>query len=302
MLLPGLVAFAVAALLTPLLAAWARRGNLLDIPNERSSHHIATPRIGGAAFVLAFLTGVGAATLSGDGLATTALSVVGAACGLSLLGLADDVRPLPALLRLMIQIGISLWLVRAAGTLLPGGIPTPVAVALAALWMTAATNAFNFMDGIDGIAASQAIAAGTGWAIVGRLVGSPDLTLLGLLAAAAPGGFLLYNWSPARVFMGDGGSAFLGFLLAALPLAADRRRPDLWLCAALFMWPFLFDTAFTLLRRISRRENILLAHRSHIYQRLTSAGLTHATVAVLYFVLAIVGVAAGVALVSRRVP
>ena len=184
MLLPGLVAFAVATLLTPLLAAWARRRDLLDIPNERSSHQIATPRIGGAAFVLAFLSGVGTALFFGDGLATTALSVLGAACGLSLLGLLDDVRPLPALLRLMIQIGISLWLVRAAGTLLPGGIPTPVAVALAALWMTAATNAFNFMDGIDGIAASQAIAAGAGWAIVGRLVGSPDLTLLGMLAAS----------------------------------------------------------------------------------------------------------------------
>lgn len=298
MLGPALVAFLTAAVLTPLLTAWARRRSLLDIPNERSSHRVATPRIGGAAFVLALLVGMGVAHLGGSSLPATAWLVVAAACGLALVGLIDDFHPLPALLRLVIQLGISVLI--AGISTQPGAVPPVAAIALMALWTTAATNAFNFMDGIDGIGAGQAIAAGVGWALVGRFIESNDVALLGLLAAAAPAGFLLYNWAPAKVFMGDVGSAFLGFLFAAIPLAAGPLLFDLWVCAALLLWPFLFDTAFTLVRRIHRRENVLAAHRSHLYQRLTATGLSHAKVALLYSALAFTGVVAAVALASHQ--
>jgi UDP-N-acetylmuramyl pentapeptide phosphotransferase/UDP-N-acetylglucosamine-1-phosphate transferase len=126
------------------------------------------------------------------------------------------------------------------------------------------------------------------------------VALLGLLGAAAPAGFLLYNWAPAKVFMGDVGSAFLGFLFAALPAVAGQARLELWVCAVLLLWPFLFDTALTLTQRIYRRENILAAHRSHVYQRLTASGLSHARVAVLYTVLAFTGVIAAVVVVSDK--
>ena len=300
MFFPGLVAFVFAAVLTPLLTTWARRRNLLDIPNERSSHRIATPRIGGAAFVLALLAGLAVALFNGGRLSSGALMIVNAACSLAVVGLIDDFHPLPAVLRLVIQIGISVLVAAANTTALPAMMPVALAITIIALWMTAATNAFNFMDGIDGIAAGQAIAAGVGWAIVGGLIGSYDVMLLGILGAAAPAGFLLYNWAPAKVFMGDGGSAFLGFFFAALPIAAGGGRPELWLCAPLFIWPFLVDTAFTLLRRIRRRENILTAHRSHVYQRLTARGIAHSRVALLYSALALTGVAAAVALVVTR--
>ena len=301
MFLFGLVTFVVAAALTPLFAAWARRRNLLDIPNERSSHRIATPRLGGVAFVLALLTGLWVAQLDGMRFSAAAWLVVGAACALAIVGLVDDLRTLPALLRLVIYIGVS-GLVASTADLraFPAIVPPAVAIALMALWMTAVTNAFNFMDGIDGIAAGQAVVAGVGWAIVGQVIGSNEIAALGLLGAAAPAGFLLYNWAPAKVFMGDAGSAFLGFFFAALPLAAGQSRPELWGCAALLMWPFLFDTAFTLVRRILRRENILAAHRSHLYQRLTATGLPHSKVAVLYWALALIGAVAAGALVSDR--
>ena len=302
MLLSGLVAFMMAAVLTPLLAAWARRRDLLDIPNERSSHRIATPRIGGVAFVLALLAGLAVADFSGNGLSPAAWLVVGAACGLAVVGLIDDFRPLPALLRLVLQVGISIAVICAAdNAAVRAEVARFVSIAILALWITAATNAFNFMDGIDGIGAGQAIAAGLGWLAIGQIIGSRDVAWVGLLGAAAPAGFLLHNWPPAKVFMGDVGSAFLGFLFAALPLMVPRGGSRLWICAALMIWPFLFDTGFTLARRIRRGENILNAHRSHLYQRLTATGLSHATVSLLYIVLALVGVAAALALVTAQV-
>ena len=299
MFLLGLVAFVVAAALTPWLATWARRRNLLDIPNERSSHRIATPRLGGVAFILALLTGMAVGHLADMSFSAAARLIVGGACALAVVGLVDDLRTLPALLRLVIYIGVSLLVASTADeSAFPATIPPAAAIALMALWMTAVTNAFNFMDGIDGIAAGQAVVAGLGWAMVGQLIGSNDVAALGLLGAAAPAGFLLYNWAPANVFMGDAGSAFLGFFFAALPLAAGQSRPELWACAALLLWPFLFDTAFTLARRIRRRENILAAHRSHLYQRLTATGLAHSKVAVLYCALAVIGAIAAGALAS----
>ena len=299
MLGPALVAFLTAAILTPLLTGWARRRNLLDIPNERSSHQVATPRIGGAAFVLSLLAALWVTHVGVHTVSPSAWLVVAAACGLALVGLIDDFRPLPALLRLVIQLGISILV--AANSTPPAGIPPAVSIAVIALWTTAATNAFNFMDGIDGIGGGQAIAAGVGWLLVGRIIGSDDVALLGVLGAAAPAGFLLYNWAPAKVFMGDVGSAFLGFLFAALPAVAGQAGFDLWVCAVLLLWPFLFDTALTLARRIHRRENILAAHRSHLYQRLTASGLSHARVAILYTALGFTGVVAAV-VVARNQP
>jgi UDP-N-acetylmuramyl pentapeptide phosphotransferase/UDP-N-acetylglucosamine-1-phosphate transferase len=155
------------------------------------------------------------------------------------------------------------------------------------------------MDGIDGIAGGQAVIASVGWAVLGTVIGSPDVIVLGALAAAAVSGFLIYNWAPAKVFMGDAGSAFLGFLFAAMPLVAAGSGPGVMIWAALLLWPFLFDTGFTLVRRIRRREHIFRAHRSHLYQRLTITGLPHSRVTALYGALALIGVAGSIGLALR---
>jgi FlaA1/EpsC-like NDP-sugar epimerase len=162
------------------------------------------------------------------------------------------------------------------------------------VWIVGVTNAYNFMDGIDGIAAGQAVVAGLGWAVIGWVNGQPTVGTLGALIAATSLGFLGHNWPPARIFMGDVGSAFLGYTLAVLPLVASAGSAGIGPTAALMWamllaWPFLFDTSYTLVRRLLRGENIVTAHRSHLYQRLTAAGHTHLFVTILYVFLAIVG-------------
>ena len=294
MLLAAVAGAVLTGVLTPLLAAWARRRNYLDVPNHRSSHVVATPRIGGVALVLGVISGAAVLHLAGGGLDRNVGVVLAGAVGIALLGLADDFQHLPPLVRLVIQTTIAAGVV--AGT--AAEHDSWLAGSLAVLWLVALINAYNFMDGIDGIAGVQAVVAGAGWLLVGMIAGTPQVAALGLLLAAASIGFLLHNWHPAKVFMGDAGSGFFGFLFAALPLVAPAGSVSLWPCAVLLVWPFLADTGFTLIRRASRGENILSAHRSHIYQRLVLTGLAHRDVAVVYAGLAVLGATAAVSIVA----
>ena len=295
-LIAAFATFVMTAALTPVLAAWARRRSYLDIPNARSSHRVATPRIGGAALVLAVLAGVGALHVISAGLGASALIVVGGAVLVAILGLVDDFRQLPALVRLVVQLLVAALVVARVGPLPWPGLHEGGAVAniLTVLWIVAVTNAYNFMDGIDGIAGGQAVVAGIAWAMVGLALAASDASALGLVLAAAACGFLLYNWHPARVFMGDAGSGFFGFSFAALPLLAPAGNTSAAWAAGLVLWAFLFDTGFTLIRRALRGENVLTAHRSHIYQRLVETGRSHAQVSLIYIGLALLGAGAAI--------
>jgi UDP-N-acetylmuramyl pentapeptide phosphotransferase/UDP-N-acetylglucosamine-1-phosphate transferase len=145
------------------------------------------------------------------------------------------------------------------------------------------TNAFNFMDGIDGIAGITAAVAGVAIAAAAAYTGSEPVAAVSLAFAGASIGFLTCNWPPARIFMGDVGSAFCGFVIAVLPLlGGGPATTRLAMITAVAMWPFIFDTAFTLCRRTAKRENIFKAHRSHLYQRLVIAGWSHRAVSSLY--------------------
>ena len=163
-------------------------------------------------------------------------------------------------------------------------------IPLTLLWLAGLTNAYNFMDGIDGLAGSQAVVAGLAWLVLGGIVGLPIVRLLGVLLAGSSLGFLGHNWPPARIFLGDVGSAFVGFSLAVLAVIGGLAHPRLPLAGLLVVWPFVFDTTFTILRRLRRGENIFAAHRSHLYQRLVIAGYSHRAVTLLYAGLALVGV------------
>jgi len=302
MFVAAAVTLVLAGILTPRLASWAHQRNLLDIPNQRSSHVIATPRIGGVALVISFVVGVGVLQIADAGIGRDAVVVLAGALAISMLGLADDFWTLSAIVRLFVQAVIAATVVTMVGPLPFGWFASDswVAMGLSVLWIGLLTNAYNFMDGIDGIAGAQAIVAGTGWTIVAFLVGSRDIAALSLLVAAASAGFLLHNWQPARVFMGDAGSGFFGFLFASLPLLAPAGGTSLLWCGVLLMWPFLFDTGFTLLRRASRFENILSAHRSHIYQRLVITGCSHRAVTLVYAGLAVLGVVSAILVATRQ--
>jgi UDP-N-acetylmuramyl pentapeptide phosphotransferase/UDP-N-acetylglucosamine-1-phosphate transferase len=231
--------------------------------------------------------------------------VIAIALAVAAASLLDDLRGLPARLRLVlhaIAAIVTVWGLDVVGRVAAAGVDPALAWtfgAIAAVWIVAFVNAFNFMDGIDGIAAGQSLVAGLGWIAVGAGAGDGLVVRLAASLTGASAGFLLLNWSPARLFMGDVGSAFLGYLLAILPLAAADPLP-LAGPALLLVWPFLFDTAFTLVRRARRGEDLLQAHRSHLYQRLTQTGLTHAPVAAAYILLAAAGIPAAWALATGQ--
>jgi len=279
---------AVVAIATGLLcwiATWAlisllRQRAVLDRPNERSSHRVPTPRGGGIAvtgsILLAWLA------LYRAGSATTGMIGVALGAGvLAVISWVDDLRGLSPGVRLVTQlvavaIGI-LALPETHNPLEPWLGPGPYFAALGLLWIWW-INLFNFMDGIDGLAASEAAAIGGGllaFASVGNGV-DPAVALLatGLIGAAI--GFLLWNWSPARIFLGDVGSVPLGYLSGFLLLGLAVRGH--WKIALILPLYFLADATITLLRRLVRGERVWQAHRQHFYQRAVRDGLNHAAV------------------------
>jgi Fuc2NAc and GlcNAc transferase len=283
---------AVAAwLLTALVLRRAESLRLIDLPNARSSHSRPTPRGGGLSIVVVVLAlllwqavlGSRGSGGAGAALAPLALAVGGAT--MAAVGFIDDLRGLSATLRFALQ-GVA-----ALGTVLAlGGVPDEVVAALPALagppgvvlcvvvllWFL---NLFNFMDGIDGIAATQCIFMSGSAALLGALAGAEPRVVVTMAAiAASAAGFLAWNWAPARIFMGDVGSVFLGYLL---PAAA------LWLSSvsAVGVWTFIVlgalfigDASATLARRSLRRRPWSEAHRSHLYQQLARRLGGHARV------------------------
>lgn len=263
-------AFAVAWCVTWFYCRWALRVGRLDVPGARSSHAIATPTGGGAGIVAGCVVAL-ATTMAGGAVHPDWLLVFALGLVMAALGYADDRRALPVLPRLLGQFGAAAAMMLCAlavagsgfdGTgllLLPPGL-------LALVWLN---NAFNFMDGIDGLAASQAafMAGAAAW-LLARGAGFGDSALLlGGIAAAALG-FLALNWPPARIFMGDTGSQPLGLLLGAAG-ALTVARGELSLAVWAILWAaFLGDATLTLLHRAWRREPLLQAHRDHAYQRL----------------------------------
>ena len=227
---------------------------------------------------------------------------LGGAVTIALVSWIDDLRSLLPTFRFGVHFLSSFIVVIAVGYWQEIEIPVFGLIELnwegwlvTVLWIVGAINAYNFMDGLDGIAGGQGVVAGLGWAVLGWLLAQPVVLVLGLLLAAASLGFLLHNWQPAKIFMGDVGSAFLGFSFAVLPLLLqDQPQAPVW--GFLLVWSFVFDAAYTFLRRLLKREAVFSAHRSHLYQRLVISGLSHPVVSSYYIGMALVGVVCAVGL------
>jgi UDP-N-acetylmuramyl pentapeptide phosphotransferase/UDP-N-acetylglucosamine-1-phosphate transferase len=286
---PLVLAFVVA-----LVGAFVyRRYAPLDVPNERSSHSRPVPRGGGAAIVLGFAVGLAVWLASGNTLSPRAWGWLAGALLVASVSFVDDLRPLPATPRLAAH-GVGALLLTLAG-IQQRELPLVLALPLAFVWVALVTNVYNFMDGIDGLAASQAIIAGAALALAGAIVSNPLVSIGGGLIAAASAGFLPHNLPPAKLFMGDVGSTFLGFNFAGLSLLGNLgvgggRLPIEF--GVVMLAPFLFDGIVTLTRRMARGERWYAAHRSHYYQRLVTHGLSHAQVTALYAALALIAAAA----------
>jgi UDP-N-acetylmuramyl pentapeptide phosphotransferase/UDP-N-acetylglucosamine-1-phosphate transferase len=269
-LVPPLAAFAAAAVLLRLLLLPQARRWMLDRPNFRSLHAAPVPRTGGLGLVPAAALGMA--------LAGSQLLAAGLALGLMLLSVVDDWKGLSARVRLLAHLAIGLTFV--LGVAGQSGWPVIAVLVLAVAWMT---NLYNFMDGSDGLAGGMAVFGFGAYAGAAWLGGDQALAVASLSVAAGAGAFLLFNFPPARIFMGDAGSIPLGFLAAALGMAGwrDGLWPA-WFPAAVFA-SFVLDATITLLRRALRGEGIWRAHRSHYYQRQILMGWTHRQLALLEY-------------------
>ena len=258
---------------TWMMRAYALRRDLLDHPNARSSHAAPTPRGGGVAIVAGFClaTTVWALASGSAHAARLWLAIVPPALLVAGVGLADDHRPLSARFRLLVHFLAAAWVVGMLGGLptipwpggdLPMGLAGGALAVVASVWCL---NLYNFMDGIDGIAASEAVFVAAAAAWLGG-AGSPAFIPL-LALAGASAGFLAFNWPPARIFMGDTGSGFLGLVLAGLLLAQHAAGTVPIGAGLILLGAFLADATVTLLVRLRRGERVHEAHRSHAYQR-----------------------------------
>ncbi len=261
--------------LLPLLV----RKAMLDLPNERSSHSVPTPRGGGIAVMASLLLGWSAALMI-EPKAPGLVSMIGLAAFLAALSWLDDRKglgPLPRLLAQAAAVAAGLA-VLPPGPILQGLLPLGLDRAFAFLAWLWFLNLYNFMDGIDGITGVETASLGAGVALVAWLGGLAALGLapLALMLAAAALGFLVWNWHPARLFLGDAGSVPLGFLLGWLLLILAAQ--GFWAAALILPAYYLADATLTLIRRLLRGEKVWQAHRSHFYQKAVQAGWSHADV------------------------
>ncbi len=271
----------------------AIRRHILDYPEERRLHTFPTPRGGGLAIVMLTLSALLYLGWS-QGFDRHLLTILLGGSGVAWLGWRDDVHSLPAGVRFLGQSLIAGITLLGLGTFHAVTIPLLGVWTLGAcgpvltfLWIVGLINAYNFMDGIDGMAAGVAVVAGLGWAL---LASADPLPLwLGWVIAASSLGFLLHNRPPARIFMGDVGSTFLGYNFAILPLLAPGDGSDAPLSGVLLMWTFFLDTGLTFLHRLRRGENVFTPHRSHLYQRLVASGLRPGRVSALFALLTVLG-------------
>lgn len=283
--------FLASLAMTTLLARVANAAGLIDVPNDRSSHTVSTPRGGGIAIVVSSVVAMGFMAAAGAVSTNLVVALGGGGMAVAVIGFFDDRSSLPAGTRLVVHFAASAWAVAWVGyvdVLEVGGAVIRLGVlgyALSVVTIVWFLNIFNFMDGIDGIAASEALFISVAAVVFSARLGLPRPTAaVGIIVGAATAGFLIRNWPPARIFMGDVGSGYLGFIIAVLALANGRRIPSVlwtWLIVA---GVFVVDSTVTLIRRMLRGERLSMAHRTHAYQILARK-TSHATVTIAVIVI-----------------
>lgn len=262
----------ISLLLTWVLRRYALARSLMDIPNSRSSHSVPTPRGGGVAIVLSFLVASPLLTFFVDVSWPYIWALWGAGALIAVIGFLDDHGHIAARWRLLAHFSASIWALAWLGGLPPVkllGVDVNLSWIghfFAVFYLVWMLNLYNFMDGIDGIASVQAVSACLGACVIYWLSGDVSLIWMPLLLAVAVLGFLYWNFPPARIFMGDAGSGFLGLILGLFSLqAAWTSSRFLWVWLIL-LGVFIVDSTFTLTRRLLRGDKVYEAHRSHAYQ------------------------------------
>ena len=281
--------FLVSAIATRRLIANSHRLSTLDIPNERSSHLTPTPRGGGIAFVATSLVGFLLLLLNNTLDNAEFLALCCAGIIVAVAGHLDDRQKISgATVRLVLHaIGAIVLIVGI-------GIPSQISLfdrtvnigvigsILGVLYLVWLLNLFNFMDGTDGIAASEAIFVCIAGAVLNyHVLSDINFSTASIILATSTLGFLLYNWSPAKIFMGDVGSGYLGIVIGGLSLMAAKQQSDLLWVWIILLAVFVSDATVTLIRRLLRKQKPHVAHRSHAYQHLAIRFNSHSKVALI---------------------
>ncbi len=268
----------------------------MAIPNDRSLHKVPIPYGGGLVIVTICL---GFYVIYTNLLFENfSWSYFIGAVFVSIISWLDDLFSIPVFWRFLVHSAAALLVICGLGYFKEIYIPLGYFInigffgaVLTFFWIVWLTNAYNFMDGIDGLAGMQAVTAGIGWVVAGKMLGVDGTGFYGGLLAFACLGFLIENWQPAKIFMGDVGSAFLGYSFAVLPLLAIKENVRfqfiLLIVAVVLVWLFLLDTILTFFRRILQGEKVWQAHRGHIYQRFIIKEFPHQYVTCLYGALSI---------------
>lgn len=278
--------FLISTGLTWLVRLYALRQSILDIPNERSSHCVPTPRGGGIAIVLTFISCVVWLGASKQIDIHLVWALVGGGLAIALIGYCDDIFTIKARWRFLMHFLVALWTIFWLGNANIFDVNTKnfyiqncltLITLIGIIWCI---NFYNFMDGIDGLASGEGLFVAIASGIALTMTGENHLSHIMWLLAAAIAGFAVWNWPPAKIFMGDVGSGFLGFVFAALGLYSINHK----ILSITFWWiilaVFLCDATFTLIYRIYQGKKWYSAHREHAYQHATIYGATHKKVSV----------------------
>ena len=274
----------LSAFLTWRIRRYAIKHNTFDIPGNRSSHSIPTPRGGGLAITVCVIAAVLFFGILGNLESRLMWAFIGGGSAVAVMGWMDDRKSIPPLVRFFVHLLAAIWVI-----IMIGGLPSinegfgaislgwfgSVLAVIGIVWLT---NLYNFMDGIDGIAGVEAVIVGGIGGTLMALSNAWELALISWAIAASSLGFLVWNWPPAKIFMGDVGSGILGFFFAVLLLASERSGTVPLFVWLLLLGVFIVDATFTLFRRLFRGEKIWKAHRSHFYQRAVQIGYSHRTV------------------------
>lgn len=272
---------------------WLNKREIFDIPNERSSHQNPTPVGGGIVIAAVSLTLFFAYLIYSN--ETIYWSYFCGSLIIALVSWLDDLRSVPVAIRFLCHSFAAALVLYGFGIGESFHVPFYgdvnlgfVTYVIWFLWIVWLINAYNFMDGIDGIAGTQALLASVSWFIAARYYGNSSIEIFSAVLAASNLAFLIFNWQPAKIFMGDVGSAFLGFTFAVLPLYfvnAENQSKELSLLpltGILFVWLFFFDTIRTFFIRLLNGEKFWQAHRRHIYQQFIIKGYSHQSVTIFY--------------------
>ncbi|MFC1829819.1 glycosyltransferase family 4 protein [Thermodesulfobacteriota bacterium] len=271
----------------------------MDIPNERSSHHAPVPKAGGLAIVITFIAGVMVLYLIADKAMIGRKFFLGFVCPSILIAAVsfyDDLYDLSPLIRLIPQtictIAVMMfgWIIHSINLPWIGWVQLGFwGYLITFIWIIGLTNAYNFMDGINGLAGGTAVIACLFFSIICLTLNDNFTYLITYALMAGALGFLVFNFPKGRLFMGNVGSNFLGFVFATLAIVAALHDPSR---ASLFVMPlllfhFIYDTFFTFIRRLIKGENVFSPHRSHLYQLFNQLGYSHTTVSAFYFAMGI---------------